>query len=93
MGRRNGITMGTVKTAISLDEDLLRRVDSVARELGEPRSRVLARAAEQFLRRRQNQEILEQLNRAYGDDGGDDRDQRERELRRQRHRELVEGEW
>lgn len=58
-------TMGTTKTAISLDQDLLQRVDAVAEELHEPRSRIRAHAAEEFLRRHKNRQILERLDQAY----------------------------
>jgi len=85
--------MSVVKTAISLDEELLRRVDAVARELDEPRSRVLARAAEEFLRRLENRHLLEGLNQAYGDDVPGSDEAAEKELRRERHRRLVQGEW
>lgn len=85
--------MSVVKTAISLDEELLRRVDAVARELEEPRSRVLARAAEEFLRRLESRQLLESLNRSYGNEIAEPAATDEKALRRQRHRQLVEGEW
>lgn len=85
--------MSVIKTAISLDEELLRRVDAVARELDEPRSRVLARAAEDFLRARESRQLLARLDRAYGAGAAEVRESPERELRRARHRELLEGEW
>jgi predicted transcriptional regulator len=100
MNRRMGVPrcaeryyQSVIKTAISLDEELLRRVDAVARELDEPRSRVLARAAEDFLRRLENQHLLESLNRAYSDEVPGPEEAAEKALRRERHRRLVEGEW
>jgi predicted transcriptional regulator len=88
-----GMTVATTKTAISLDEDLLRRVDAVAEELQEPRSRILARAAEDFLRRREQRRILESLDRAYGEETSEAGAGAEKELRRARHRQLLAGEW
>ncbi len=87
------MTMPTTKTAISLDGDLLRRVDAVAHELHEPRSRILARAAEEYLRRLENRQILERLDRALGEEVAEPHESEQKELRRARHRELVKGEW
>lgn len=86
------LPMASVKTAISVDSGLLQRIDSAARELDLPRSRLLARAAEEFLQRLDDQRLVAALDRAYGADPGAE----EAELRRQvrpRHRSLVEGEW
>lgn len=84
------IPMPTVKTAISLDRDLLERIDALAEELDQPRSRVLAMAAEELLRRRESRELLERLNRAHGPEGGGIA---HKDLRRRKHRDLVQGEW
>lgn len=84
--------MTAVKTAISLDEDLLARIDEAARELRLPRSRLLARAAETFLEDHANQKLLDQLDRAYSGEPTAD----EIELRRRHrggHRRSVEGTW
>lgn len=88
--------MSAIKTAISLDEGLLRRIDAVARELDEPRSRVLARAAEDFLRHRETRRLLERLDVAHADDEVREPVEPvpvEKALRRRKHRQLVEGEW
>lgn len=88
--------MGVVKTAISLDADLLRRIDAVARELDEPRSRVLARAAEDFLGRLETRRLRERLDLAYTDEvreRAEPVEKAEKALRREKHRRLVEGEW
>ena len=82
--------MPTAKTAISLDRKLLEEIDAVASETGQSRSRVLAEAAREYLRHRESRRLLDELNRAYSEDEGSGP---ERELRRRKHRELVEGEW
>ena len=84
--------MAAVKTAVSLDEKLLERIDQAAGELRLPRSRLLARAAEEFLSDHENRKLLERLDRAYGDPPTEE----EEELRRRRraeHRRTVEGSW
>lgn len=90
-GRRIRRTMPTVKTAISLDRELLQEIDAVATETGRPRSRVLADAAREYLRHRESRRLLDELNRAYPPEKEGKRP--ERELRRRKHRERVEGEW
>jgi len=55
----------TVKTAISLDRRLLERTNALAAKLGASRSRLVAMALEEFLRRHENRRLLEQINRAH----------------------------
>lgn len=57
--------MSTVKTAISLDKPLLEQVDSVAQEMGVPRSRLFVLAMEAFLEQRQNKQLLDAINQVY----------------------------
>lgn len=59
--------MPTIKTAISIDEQVYRRVDSLARQLHISRSQVFSRAAEAFLVRVDNQVLLDQLDDAYSE--------------------------
>ncbi|HMV99865.1 MAG TPA: CopG family transcriptional regulator [Acidobacteriota bacterium] len=60
--------MSTVKTAFSISKTLLTATDEAARELNLPRSQVIALALEEFLCKHRNQQLLTQLNAAYGDD-------------------------
>jgi metal-responsive CopG/Arc/MetJ family transcriptional regulator len=57
-----------MKTAISLEDELLLRADRTAREMGISRSRLFSVALEAYLRKRRNQEILDQLNKVYADE-------------------------
>jgi predicted transcriptional regulator len=57
-----------MKTAISLDSDLLQRADQTARAMGLTRSRLFSLAIEDYLRRRQQQNMIEQLNQVYSDE-------------------------
>jgi hypothetical protein len=54
-----------MKTAISVDGQLLTEADRTAREMGLSRSRLFSLALEAYLRHRRQEEIVEQLNRAY----------------------------
>lgn len=84
--------MATIKTAISLDEPLLVRIDEAARALAVPRSRLLALAAEEFLERHDNARLLSQLNLAYSDEPTPD-ELRLRQAYRDKRRGRADGEW
>jgi len=57
-----------MKTAISVEDNLLRQADQVARSMKLSRSKLISVALQDYLKRRRDQEILERLNRVYGDD-------------------------
>ena len=84
--------MSSIKTAISLDAPLLRQIDAVAAELKVPRTRLLARAAEEFLRRHQSAKLLADLNRAHADGPTAEEIEMRRAWKRQ-HRRRVKDEW
>jgi antitoxin MazE6 len=54
-----------MKTAISLDDRLLEQADETARRMGVSRSGLFALALQDYLRRRRQQELAEQLNGVY----------------------------
>lgn len=58
--------MPTVKTAISVPEELFEQMEKLARRLRVPRSRLYARAVEEFVQRSRSCELTERLDRAYG---------------------------
>ena len=84
--------MSYVKTAISLQETLLQKIDATARDLDISRSRLFALAAEEFLHRYQNHKLLEAINAAY-DDLPDPEEETLQQYRRFRHRRLVDEQW
>jgi metal-responsive CopG/Arc/MetJ family transcriptional regulator len=60
------IEVHTVKTAVSVDNQLMIEADRAAREAGISRSRLFSLALEDYLRKRKHYHIVEQLNRVYG---------------------------
>jgi len=84
--------MAHIKTAVSLRKDLFEQVEALANEMKISRSRLFALALEEFLRRHQNQQLLEQINAAY-DEAPDPSEQALRRRMRRQHRQIVEGEW
>ena len=59
--------MPGVKTAISLDEELLLKVNSLADNLHVSRSKVFTMAVQDYLKKHENQSLLAQLNEAHED--------------------------
>ena len=57
--------MANVKTAISLGKPMLEQVDAVAQEMKISRSRLFVIAVEEFLRRRENEHLVEAINKVY----------------------------
>ena len=84
--------MANVKTAVSIETRLFDEAESIAREMKLSRSRLFAVALEEFIRRHQNQCLLDEINNAYPDKLDATEKTYLRKMRRRQHR-LVEGEW
>jgi metal-responsive CopG/Arc/MetJ family transcriptional regulator len=54
-----------MKTAISIEDGLLRDADETARRMGLSRSRFFALAVGDFLRRQRREQMLRRLNEVY----------------------------
>ena len=52
-----------MKTAISIPDDLFNLAETTAKKLGIPRSRMFARALEEFIQNHSDQSITEKLNK------------------------------
>ena len=61
------IIVGSTKTAIFMDDGLLREADEPARQMGLSRSRLFALAVGDFLQRRRQEQMLPRLNEVYAD--------------------------
>ncbi len=59
--------MSRVKTAVSIEESLFKEAETWAAKMGISRSQLFARAVADFVRQRENEELLEQLNAAHAD--------------------------
>ncbi len=56
-----------MKTAISLEDDLLKEADRTAHAMGLSRSRLFSLALEDYLRHRRQEQMVERLNEVYAD--------------------------
>lgn len=84
--------MPIVKTAISVQESLFERAETLARQLHISRSQLFSRALGEFLDRYENRMLLEAINRSLeGESGSDEK----RTVRRMQgiQRRRVEGQW
>ena len=84
--------MANVKTAISIQEALFEEVEALAGEMNISRSRLFAIAIEEFIQRRRNRQLLQQINAAYDDMPDPGESERQRRMKAQ-HRQLIEGQW
>ena len=84
--------MSTVKTAISIDKSLFEKINNLADEMNTSRSRVFALAAEEFIQRHKNKELLNAINSVY-DDVRDENESTLKSIMRSRHRSMVQDQW
>ncbi len=82
--------MTNIKTAISLPKALFEQAEALSSELKVSRSRLMAIALEEFIRRHQNRQLLEKINSAYADFSDDEEQTLNRHLRHQ-HRKIAEN--
>ena len=57
----------SVKTAISMQEDLFKEVNRIAKDLKVSRSKLFVLAVQDFIKKQENQKMLMQINKAYSD--------------------------
>lgn len=81
----------TVKTAISLDDTLFEQVEHLMQELDMSRSRVIATALQEFIRRRETQKMVAAINEAYADFPNEEEAATQQALQRE-HQQLVADE-
>jgi hypothetical protein len=83
--------MSNVKTAISIDAALFKQAEAAAHEMKVSRSRLFALAIEEFLRRRETQQLVASLNEVYGGEP-DPEDELALQGMRRLYRKVLEGE-
>ncbi len=83
--------MPGVKTAISLDEKLFKRVNELSKEMHVSRSRLFTLAVTDYLKKQENQAILARLNKAYGDQPTDEERKITKSMRA-KHGKIIEQE-
>jgi metal-responsive CopG/Arc/MetJ family transcriptional regulator len=82
--------MPNVKTAISIEKPIFEKMDILAKNLKISRSRLFSMAAEEFIERHKNLELLQLLNQVYED--APESEPTVTQMR-SRHYKLVKDQW
>ena len=82
----------SVKTAISVNRDIFRQSERLARRLRVTRSRLYSMAMQEFLRRHENDELLARFNEAYAD-GPDPEEKKWLDSALLQAARLTKGQW
>ncbi len=82
--------MPNIKTAISIEKPIYEKMDMLAKNFKVSRSFIFSLAAKEFIQRHQNDELFQQINKAY-----DDQSEPEPLVSKMRskHYELVKEQW
>lgn len=84
--------MSTIKTAVSLQESLFDRAEKLARRMQVSRSRLFAMALEDFIRRWENETLLDDINLAYDEASARDDSPPTGVIRRHMRR-MIQDKW
>ncbi|MCW5211464.1 ribbon-helix-helix protein, CopG family [Desulfobulbus sp. TB] len=85
--------MSGIKTAISLEEHLFNELKETARDLKTSRSGVIRLALREFMERRKNKHLLDQLNEAYKDEPTEEERSIARSMRDAQQRIAEQESW
>jgi metal-responsive CopG/Arc/MetJ family transcriptional regulator len=85
--------MRGVKTAISLDEGLLLKVNRLANDLHISRSKVFILAVQDYFKKQENQSLLAQLNKAYEDFPGEEERKISKSMRIKHNKIIEQKSW
>lgn len=83
----------SVKTAISLQEDLFKEVNMLATELHVSRSKLFVMAVQDFIKKEQNKNLLSQINNAFSDAPNVDEIKVRSNMRRKQAKNLKREPW
>ena len=83
--------MPSIKTAISIEKPIFDQVKDLAKNLNISRSRLFVIAAQEFIQRHNNLEILQAINDAYDDQP--EVDTKIIDKMRPRHLKMVKDQW
>ncbi len=84
--------MAYIKTAVSVQKQLFEELEALARKMKVSRSRLYALALEDYVRRQENKQMLEQINAAYEDEPTVEEEKELRKMRRKQAR-TLEDKW
>ncbi len=83
----------SVKTAISLQEDLFKEVNMLANELHVSRSKLFVMAVQDFIKKEESKNLLSQINNAFSDSPNKDDIKVRSNMRRKQAKNLKIEPW
>lgn len=83
----------SVKTAISLQEDLFKEVNMLASELHVSRSKLFVMAVQDFIKKEESKNLLSQINNAFSDSPNKDEIKVRSNMRRKQAKNLKREPW
>ncbi len=85
--------MPGVKTAISIDNELFKKVNKIAQDLQVSRSRVFTLAVLDFIKKQENISLLAQLNEAYQEQPTEEEENIIKSMRKSRRQMSEQEPW
>ena len=83
----------SVKTAISLQEELFKEVNKLASELHVSRSKLFVMAVQDFIKKKENQNLLSQINNAFSDQLDTEEIKVQNKMRQKQAKKLEREPW
>ena len=83
----------SVKTAISMQEELFKEVNKLAGELHVSRSRLFVMAVQDFIKKKESQNLLSQINKAFSDHPDSEEINIQRKMRGKQSKKLEREPW
>ena len=83
----------SVKTAISMQEELFKEVNRLAGELNVSRSKLFVMAVQDYIKKNESQELLSQINKAFSDYPDSDEIKLQSKMRQKQAKNLERESW
>ncbi|MEA1921424.1 MAG: CopG family transcriptional regulator [Pseudomonadota bacterium] len=83
----------SIKTAISMQEELFKEVNKLASELHVSRSRLFVMAVQDFIEKKKSHDLLSQINNAFNDHPDSEEIKIQSKMRKKQARKLEKESW
>ncbi|MCD4718516.1 MAG: ribbon-helix-helix domain-containing protein [Desulfobacula sp.] len=83
----------SVKTAISMQEELFKEVNRLAGELNVSRSKLFVMAVQDYIKKNESQNLLSQINKAFSDHPDSDEIKVHSKMRQKQAKNLEREPW
>ncbi len=83
----------SVKTAISMQKELFQEVNKLAGELHVSRSRLFVMAVQDFIKKKESQNLLSQINNAFSDQPDSEEIKIQSNMRKKQAKKLEREPW